>query len=130
MGFKGILKAGVSVAMAGGLTLAMAVPASAATIDWNGVRGLDSITECLDGETPGLHWIFTGGSGVTSATLNLDGQTYDGYQGGQGGGAWHFNTPGDADLSGGASVDYEGTAGRNALLTISHGCTGEDTPPS
>ena len=129
MGFKRILKAGLSVAMAGGLTLALAAPASAATIDWNGVRGLDSITECGPDETPGLHWIFTKGgtSSVTSATLHLDGDTYAGYQGGEGGGAWHFDTPSDVDLSGGAFVDYTGTAGRNALVTISHGCVGETT---
>jgi hypothetical protein len=132
MRFKGILKAGLSIAMAGGLTLALAGPASAATIDWNGVRGLDSITECGPDETPGLHWIFTKGgtSSVTSATLHIDGGSYAGYKNGNGDGAWHFDTPGDVDLSGGAYVDYTGTAGRNALLTISHGCTGEDTPPS
>jgi len=127
MGFNRFVKAAVSLGMAGGLTLALAAPASADTVDWNGVRGLDSITECLEGETAGLHWIFTGGSGVTSATLHLDGDTYAGYQGGEGGGAWHFDTPSDVDLSGGAFVDYTGTAGRNALVTISHGCVGETT---
>lgn len=132
MGFNRIVKAGVALGMAGSLSLAMAGPAAAATVEWNGVRGLDSITECGDGEAPGLHWIFTAGgnSNVTSATLHLDGETYAGYRGGNGGGAWHFNTPSDVDLDGGASVDYTGTAGRNALVTISHGCVGEDTPDS
>jgi hypothetical protein len=97
-------------------------------VAWNGVRGLDSITECVDGETPELHWIFTGGSGVTSATLHLDGGTYEGSQAGNG--AWHFYTPSDVDLTGEVVVDYSGTAGRNALVTISHGCVGDSGPSS
>ena len=130
MGINRIVKAALALGMAGGLTLAVAAPASAASIAWNGVRGLDSIVECGPDDTPGLHWIFTAGgnNSVTSATLHLDGGTYAGTQSGNG--AWHFNTPSDVDLSGGASVDYTGTAGRNALLTISHGCVGDSGPSS
>jgi hypothetical protein len=123
-------KAALSLGMAGGLALAGATPASAAEVTWNGVRGLDSIVECAPGEAPGLHWILTPGgtSSVTAATLHLDGGTYTGAQ--AGGGAWHFFTPSDVDLTGVVFVDYTGTAGRNALLTISDGCVGESGPSS
>jgi hypothetical protein len=130
MKLKKLTKAGLVAGAVASLSIAGAGTAWAGTVAWDGVRGLDSITECLPGEEPGLHWIFTPGgtNSVTSATLHLDGATYPGTQ--AGGGAWHFDTPGDADLGGGAFVDYTGTAGRNALLTISDGCTGEDQPPS
>jgi hypothetical protein len=124
-----LLKAGLALAAVVGFTVALSAPASAGTVTWNGVRGLDSITECGPDEAPELHWILTPGgrSNVTSATLNLDGGTYAGTQ--AGGGAWHFYTPSDVDLSD-VSADYTGTIGANALLTISHGCVGDSGPSS
>ena len=129
MAINRIGKAAAAVAMVAGLTVAMAGSASAGTVTWDGVRGLDSVVECEPGQDPYLHWILTpgGGNTVTSATLELDGDTYDGEQMGEGGGAWHFFTPADVDLSS-ASATYTGTIGRNALLTISDGCEGVTYP--
>jgi hypothetical protein len=131
MAINRIGKAAAAVAMVAGLTLATAGAASAGTVTWNGVRGLDSIDACEAGEAPYLHWILTpgGGNSVTGATLELDGTSYVGIQHGEGGGAWHFYTPSDVDLSS-ASATYTGTIGRNALLTISDGCVGDGGPSS
>ena len=129
MAINKLCKAAVGLAAAAGLSISMVATASAATVTWDGVRGLDSITECAPDETPELHWILTPGgrSNTTSATLNLDGAQYEGTRVSTG--AWHFYTPSDVDLSD-VTADVTGTLGANALLTISHGCVGESGPSS
>jgi hypothetical protein len=128
MAISKVIKGGLALVLAAGLTGAMAGPAAAdGAVEWDGVRGLDSITECEPGQDPFLHWILTPGgrSSATSATLWVDGVDYDGTKSGNG--AFHFYTPSDADLSN-VYADYVGTLGANALLTISSGCTGITYP--
>ena len=129
MAIKKLGKAAAALALVVGLTASMAGSASADPIvEWNGVRGLDSIGPCGPDEAAEFHWIFTpgGGNTVSSATLTFEGEEYVGTQSGNG--AWHFFSHGSED-PGDAFVTYGGTKGRNALLTISHGCFGEEPPP-
>ena len=77
MAIKKLGKAAAALALVVGLTAAMAGQASAAaTVTWNGVRGLDSIGACAPGEAAEFHWILTpgGGNTVTSATLTFEGE--------------------------------------------------------
>jgi hypothetical protein len=128
MAIKKLSKGVLALVMVAGLTAAMAGPAAAdGSVDWNGVRGLDSVGQCEPGQDPYLHWILTPGgrSSATSATLWIDGVDYDGTR--VAGGAFHFYTPSDVDLSN-VYATYAGTLGDNALLTISDGCTGYTYP--
>jgi len=77
-------------------------------------------------------WIWTGtGSNVT---ISVDGEVVVGVQ--QGNGAYHFATGwhdiGDLTTGNGGNVfvTYDGAVDANAVLTLSHGCPGEEvTPP-
>ena len=106
MAIKKLGKAAAALALVVGLTAAMAGQASAATVEWNGVRGLDSIGACAPGEADEFHWILTpgGGNTVTAATLTFEGETVTGTQSGNG--AWHFFTHGSED-PGAASAEVD-----------------------
>ena len=130
MAISKVCKSVAGVAMVLGLTAVMAMPAHAdGSVAWNGVRGLDSIVPCLPDQDPYLHWIFTPGgqADLESATLWIDGIDYTGEHMGEGNGAFHFFTPSTVALTD-VHVTYEGTAGRNALVTISDGCRGVQYP--
>jgi hypothetical protein len=110
-----------------------ASPAAAASVEWNGVNGLDSVEECDPGQTPFLHWILTkGGPGALGeGTLDIDGEEYEGFYPGGANGALHFLTFNvDPDDITSAEVTFDRAQARNSLLTISDGCTGESSSSS
>jgi hypothetical protein len=108
-------------------TAAIAVtPAFAGTETWTPGQG--TYGECAGTATPGLHWIFTGESSTAPVLTVVDAngtETITMAQQGQGGGAWHGFSDGDAEPIS-ASVSYTGEDS-NAVLTISDGCFGSST---
>jgi hypothetical protein len=108
-----------------------ATPALAdGTVSWNGANGADNNTPCVGEEEPGLHWVFTPGgqNSVTAATLTVNGsEVVPMAQSGDG--SWAADSSGSSMVTS-AKVDYAGTAGENANLTLSHGCfTAETSSP-
>jgi hypothetical protein len=108
-------------------TAAIAVtPAFAdGTVTWG---GQGTFAECGEGETPGLHWIFTpgGNDSVTAATLTVNGSEVLPMSQ-SGGGSWSADSSGATEPTS-ASVAFTGSLGSgNANLVISHGCFAGET---
>jgi hypothetical protein len=108
-------------------TAAIAVtPALAGTVFWT--QGQGTFGPCDEGETAGLHWVFTpgGNDSVTSATLTVNGSEVLPMSP-SGGGSWSADSSGATEPTS-AKVDFVGDLGNgNANLVISHGCFGEST---
>jgi hypothetical protein len=110
---------------------------SGSTVPWTGQGttkdGYLETIQCT-GDTAAagtLLWIFTA-TGADSATITINGQTYDMYQqNGQNGSFRYVQTGFNGDLNSlTASATYAGTATGNPQLTISHGCPGTAVTPA
>jgi uncharacterized repeat protein (TIGR01451 family) len=104
--------------------------AAFATVPWDGngvTNGQFNNSDCNVDPSPHIFWIFTGdpGPGLTDVTLTVNGQTFDMNKAGGGNSAWQGTSsffPLDSIT---ASVD-----GVGGILTISHGCPGEEKTPN
>ncbi len=91
------------------------------TVNWQG-NGSDA-QACTGDHAGQTHWVFTGGDGVTSAELFVDGVD-QGAMTENGSGSWSEYV--DGGLPSSAYVTYVGSIGNNAVLTIS--CLGTSAP--
>jgi hypothetical protein len=113
-----------------GLVMVAALASIAlARVPWAG-NGKDSITDCVEGQDPYLHWVLTpqGNEQPDGATLYLNGDAYEmGHRGNSA--ALHAVTPFyDPDtLTAYADERPEGSANN---LVISDGCRGQGPEPS
>jgi hypothetical protein len=104
-------------------TAAIAVTPAFADGSVNWTTGQGTYAACGEGETPGLHWVFTpgGNDSVTAATLTVNGSEVLAMTQ-SGGGSWSADSSGASEPTS-ASVAFTGDLGNgNANLVISHGC--------